>query len=339
MSNWNPNYGDKKEFKKENRYYMEDGDVVFRILPPPDFEERNDGVWSKFYSLIIGYKNTEGKVRPFQSCLEDKYDKETNKRVVVVSDPALDRIKDLKDKLDTATKEGNANVVKALQPLVGFPGLYRNDKGHYMNVIGLDGNIGLLKIGHKAKLALDIEIKKLRAKGVDPLSFDNGRFFVFSKSGKGRDTTPKVSVYEQEVQTADYGTVKKELVHKITPEILLKLKTDGKKLEGLYPELTRDEIKRIVETSDLATGKSPYANQVFDDRWKAKRDAGGLYKPNNNLVSSVSGTVSGNITATAADTKTPSPTPVQATTTPVQAAPAKAVDEMSYDEFMKEIGQ
>ena len=216
MEDWKPNYGGKTQFKKKNRYSQTDGDVVFRILPQPkgkNAERSSD--WSKYHSIHFGYKNSAGKARPFESC-QVKKDKQ-----IIVQDPALNRLNALKAKLEEARKEGDSVKEARLSGLVGFNGVYNVDNNHYMNVIGLDGNIGVLKLRYTAKQALDEEIKKLQAMGVDPLSFDNGRFFVFTRSGKNRDTAFKVNVYQEQVD----ALTSRQVVHKVTPEILARLET------------------------------------------------------------------------------------------------------------------
>ena len=81
--------------------------------------------------------------------------------MIEVADAAKDRITNLKAKFEEAKKAGNKAVVDRLDPLVGSHWMYNLDNNHYMNVVDAQGNIGILKIRHKAKLALEAEIKKL----------------------------------------------------------------------------------------------------------------------------------------------------------------------------------
>ena len=299
-NNWNPNYGGKKTFTKVNRYKMENGDVVFRILPPPQGPLRDAGIWSKYCAVHFGFKNTEGKIRPFESPLVRK------NKVVEVPDAALDRLNDLKAKLEEARKSGNGPLMSKLNTLVGLKGVYSVDNNHHMNVIGLDGKIGVLKLRYKAKLALDAEIKKLEAKGVSPISFDDGRFFVFSRSNMGTDTTFNVSVYKEQIDVPGVGKVERDVVHKLTPEILARLETDGVDLNNIAPKVTAEEVAQIVAESDLMTGKSPAIDRILDARWKKNRDAKA---------------------ASAQTANTPATAPVAVAATPVVAAttPAAAV--------------
>ena len=54
------------EYVKKNNYKLKDGEQVYRILPPMG-ELAEQGRWSVFYNVHFGYKNSEGKLRPFQS--------------------------------------------------------------------------------------------------------------------------------------------------------------------------------------------------------------------------------------------------------------------------------
>jgi len=321
MEDWKPNYGGKTQYKKKNRYSQKDGDVVFRILPQPkgNRTERSSD-WSKYVSVHFGYKNLEGKARPFQSS-QVKRNKE-----VLVGDPALDRLNELKTKLEAARVEGNAALVAKLSALVGFEGVYNVDNNHYMNVIGLDGNIGLLKIRYTAKQALDEEIKRLQAAGVEPLSFENGRFFVFTRSGKNRDTAFKVNVYTEQVD----ALTSRQVVHKVTPEILSRLETEGFDLDTIAPKLTVDEISQVVAESDILTGKSAAIDRFIDARWKANRSNQGTEEGEQQNF------------AVKPTTQSVQPTQVAANNgqLPVTAASkTTSVDQMNDDDFLEFIGK
>lgn len=274
MSFGKPNYDGGKGFKKKNHFDTSDGDVVARIFPP--FGSLKDkGVWHVFHSIHWGYKNSEGKHRSFESPLEEKYDKDTKTRTVLVRDAALDRLNDLKAKLEAAKAEGNAALVARLNSLVGMRGIYNVDNNQHMNVMLLDGTAGELKIRHKHFLALKAEIDRLRSEGVDPLSLEDGRFFVFHKDGKGNETNFKVTVYTETLDIPGVGKVQRPVVSKVDDSTLKRLETELFDLDNLFTALTADEVSKIVSTSDLLTGKSAACDEYFDARWKAQRAANG----------------------------------------------------------------
>lgn len=259
-------YG-KKTFKKKNHYKQQDGDMVFRILPAMG-KLAEKGRWSSWHSVHFGYKNLEGKFRPFESPLV----KNNKSKMIEVPDAAMERLDHLKAQLLKAKDEGNAPLTAKLNTLVGQKGVYNIDNNHHMNVIDLQGNIGEFKIRHKCKVALDIEIAKLNKEGCDPLSVENGRFFVFNRTGTGNETNFKVSVYKEKIEVAGHGKVEKDVVHVLTQDVLARLDEEAFELDDLFVLPTSEEVAQIVAESELLTGKSAACNRIFDDRWKARRD-------------------------------------------------------------------
>jgi len=251
----------KKYFK------LKDGESTFRILPPLG-DLADEGRWSVFYKVHYGYKNTKGKLRVFQSSLV----KNRKTKMVEVPDAAVERIETLKAKLEEAKASGNKAMVEKLGKLVsGQKPMYNLDSNHYLNVVDSQGNIGVLKLRHRAKQALDEEIKALREKGVDPLSVDNGRYFVFRRSGTGLDTTFAVRILKEKINIEGVGEVERDVVHKLNSELINRLGDEAAQLNKLFKEVSADDIKRIVESSDLLTGQSPVIDELFDS---AKGDGG-----------------------------------------------------------------
>jgi hypothetical protein len=125
-----------------------------------------------------------------------------------------------------------------------------------MNVVDLQGNVGLFKIGHRGYQALKAEIDRLRSEGVDPIGVENGRYFVFSRSGKGRDTIYTVTEYKQKQQmTGPDGqtiVVDAPFPHSLNDAILNKLETDAFELNKVYPSVTAEEEYRIVHEGPTA---------------------------------------------------------------------------------------
>lgn len=285
MNDWNPNHGGKTQYKKKEHFAFDKdtSTIVFRILPQPkgfkygSVEYNNtpfDATWHKFHSVIFGYKNMEGKYRIFES----PQVKNNKTKMIEVPCAATDRINDLKAKLEEARVTGNEAVMKKLNALVGLKSVYSINNNQHLNVMLLDGRIGELQLRYKAFLNLKVEIDKLRAGSTDeaafdPLSFINGRFFTMTRNTLGRDTTFPVNVYEETVEIPGHGKMKKPLVHVMTPEIFQRLEVEGWDLDKIHLQVTSEECAQIVAESDLMTGKSPACNRIFDDRWKAEREA------------------------------------------------------------------
>lgn len=355
-----PNYGGKKEFKKKNDWSLEQGDQTYRIIPPRG-NLKESGHWSKYYSVIWGFKNSQGKLRPFVSPFERNEDKSTK-----VPCAASDMINNLKARLEKAKGEGDQQAISSLTSLCAYdnatkkPGVYSIDSNHHLNVVDLNGNVGKLKIRHKVKQKLDIEIDKLRAAGIDPLSPEDGRFFTFSKSGKGFDTDVKISVYKQKVQAMVDGEmveVEKAFSHKIDTALANKIKEDAFDLEKLFTFVTSEECKAIVDNVELVSGKSSACDQIFDARWRAQREnkaaqsnSGTAPYEYNNAQSTVR-PVSQAPSQLVAPVTPVAPTPAPVTPAPVAPAPVApkavvqpvaqtvSIEDMSNDDFFAMIGQ
>jgi hypothetical protein len=255
---------------KRNWYKLKDGDSTYRILPPMgDLQE--DGKWSVFYNVHYGYKNSKGEMRTFVSSQV----KNRKTRMIETPDAALDRINALKAKLEEAKKTGNEELVKQLLNLVGGKkSRYNLDNNHYVNVVDLQGNIGILKIRHRAKLALDAQIKKLRDAGIEPLDPETGRFFTFTRSGMGMDTTYQVSVYKKKIHVDGIGEVEQDLIHQITDEIAKRCLVENKdgsftykeaaRLDRLFRTPSAAEIERIVKEGEKAV------DEIFDTKTESQ---------------------------------------------------------------------
>jgi hypothetical protein len=322
-------YGAQNQSRKY--FKLKNGEQAFRILPPLG-ELADQGRWSIFHSVHYGYKGTDGKQKPFLSCEV----KNRKNGMIEVADAAKDRITNLKAKLDEAKKTGNKAVVDALDPLVGSQGMYNLDNNHYMNVVDAQGNIGILKIRHKAKLALEAEIKKLENEGVDPLSVDNGRFFVFTRTGMGRDTTFSVRVLKEKLTVQGVGVVERDVAHVLDEEAINRLGTEAGQLAKIFKQLTAEEVKQIVDGSELKTGVSPVLDSLFgkSQAVEAADASDNTDAPATETITTPSATV----TMTAAQTAPAASAPTATVTKIAPKAAAKttatAITEMDTDSFL-----
>jgi hypothetical protein len=229
---------------------LKDGDAVYGILPPIG-DLAASGIWSVYYRVHYGYKNAEGKSRPFQSTLVEN----RKSKMIEVPDAACERLDMLNAQLKAAKESGNDKAKEALLKLVGGQkSIYNLDSNHHINAIDLQGNIGVLKLRHKAKLALQVEIDKLCAKGQDPRGVENRRFFVFSRSGMANETNYKVTIYKEKLTVDGVGEVERDFVNCLTDEVLDRLGDEAAKLDSLYKTPNADQIEQIVKSSILTTG-------------------------------------------------------------------------------------
>lgn len=214
-------------FTKDKRSF------VLRILPPFGSQKNNPLGWVKFWPVHFGYTDTQGRMRPFASPFKKR------DGIVVVRDPALERIEKLEKQLTyTQDPVKRAELEELLRR-------FNLSKKWYLNVVDLEGNIGLFAIPHKMKLALEAELKRLQQEGHEPLSLDKGLFLEFAKEGTGRDTVHKVQVYMETV-TVNGKKYRQEKYHVIDEEFLAKAAKYCFDLGMLYPTPTPEEIEAIV---------------------------------------------------------------------------------------------
>ena len=308
------NYGGKKEVFK-----IKDGDNVFRILPPLG-DLADAGKWSMYYRVEWGYKDTSGKMKPFQDV------RVVNRQTGMVEVESAahirrEQLKKAKDSLLAQYKADptNQTVKDQLKEATEAVKRYNLDSKHYLNAVSLDGKIGLLKIGHKTMLALRSEIDKLTQHGIDPLSIEKGLFFNFHRSnltGNFQDVNYQVTPYKTNVKATINGVesiVEQNTTHAMDAAFISRLDNEVFALDNLYPEVTADEVQQMVTEGSVAV-----------DRILGKKDTS---------------------TAKAAVTPAAVATPVQQTavpevqTAPVQQVPAAvASTDMEEDDFLKSIG-
>jgi hypothetical protein len=222
-------------FKKDQNTF------ILRVLPPLG-RLADLGKWSMFHRVEFGYTGTDGKMRPFLSPRVVNY-----QGMVEVESEAHKRRQLLEAQQKQAKDAGN----KAMEEQIGILlEKYNQDAKHYMNVIDLQGNIGLFKIGHRGFESLKAEVKRLQSEGVEPMGVENGRFFVFSRSGRGRDTIYTVQEYKQKTEVV--GPNGQKIIadlpfpHSLNETIIAKLATDAFELDTVYPSVTPEQEYRIV---------------------------------------------------------------------------------------------
>jgi hypothetical protein len=342
-----PKYGNtQRKFEK-----IKDGEAVWGILPPIGSLAK-EGRWSVYYAIHYGYKNAAGKSRPFNSCLVK------NRKppyMIEVPDAAVERLDVLRAQLDKAKKAGDEKTKEALFKLIGGQkSLYNLDKNHYVNAIDLQGNIVVLKLRHKAKMALQEEINKLRKKGIEPLGIEDRRFFKFTRTGTGNETNYKVDVYEELITATVNGReveVKQEYVSSLSDDVLDRLGDEAARLDQLFKSPTSEQVAQIVKEAALTTGISPNIDDILGFATDGATQEEVVDEPGDDDVTD--NTASETALPLVADTtvtSTPAPTQSQdvnlTASTPVSApkaapAPQTTADkltEMSDADFLKSLG-
>ena len=222
-------------FKKDQNSF------ILRIVPPMG-ELADSGKWSLYHRVEFGYKGTDGRMKPFLSPRKVNYQK-----MVEQESLAHLRREKIKTQMEEAKKAGNDIVAAKCNDMLRT---YNQDAKHYMNAIDLQGNVGLFKLGHKGFQALKAEIDRLRSESVDPISVDNGRFFIFARSGTGRDTLYTVKEYKQKQEIdGPNGKIVADVsfAHAIDDVAIAKIEEGAFNLKTVYPSVTAEEEKLIVE--------------------------------------------------------------------------------------------
>lgn len=324
-------------------FKLKDGDNVFRILPPMG-KLAKSGKWNQYYRVEWGYKNSAGKNRPFQDVRVVNYD---TKMVEVESAAHLRReaLKAKMTELVAALRKDPTNVDLKKQVTDTKDAVIRFnlDSKYYVNVVDLNGQIGLLKIGYKTFKALVGDKKKgekglidrLRDKGVDPISsLDNGRFFNFHRQGKGLDTQYTVTVYQENVDV-NGQTYQKEKVHVIDQNLISRLDEEAFELSGMYPEVTASQVERMVKEGATAVDEILGAGNTHveseDDEVAPEETLGSTATERTPTETSFVAS----ITSVPVAPTVSAPVAISTTTT---VPPTAVSSTMSTDEFLKSIG-
>lgn len=249
-------------YEKNKKNYFSFGKdrntFILRILPPMG-NLADQGKWSIFHRVEFGYKGTDNKMRPFLSPRVVNY-----KKMVEVESAAHLRREKIKEQNEAAKKAGNVELQKQTGELLRR---YNQSAKHYMNAIDLQGNIGLFTIGHRGFQALQAQIDILRANDVDPVGVENGRFFVFNRSGTGLETLYTVQEYKEKVEIEHGGEkmlVDKPFPHSLNETIINRLSSEAFELDSVYPSITVEE-EAIIMTGPEGVDK------VFKAKDEAKK--------------------------------------------------------------------
>jgi hypothetical protein len=241
-------------------FKMKDGNNIYRILPPLGSLAK-DGHWRKYYTVVYGYKNSKGKMETFLDCRVVNF---KTKMVEIESAAFLrsERVKKLHADLvkrykEEKREEEKEEIAGMLKSSYEDTQRFNIESKYYVNAINLNGEIGLLKVGYKAMAQLTNKdktglIDNAVKSGLDPLSVEDGRFFNFYRTGKGRETQYTVSEYKEKVETKEYGIVEKLVKHVLTPDLIARLSHGAFDLAKLYPSPSPEQVQRIVNEGSLA---------------------------------------------------------------------------------------
>lgn len=324
---------------RKTSFKLEDGSNVFRILPPyGSLQEK--GKFIQYYSVVWGYKDSQGKKYPFSDYRVVNY----KTRMVEVESPAYLKSKELSERyanaLDRAKKGDKAITSAILQKLKEDSEQYNIDNKYYLNVMDLNGEVGLLKIGSRAKKQLDGLIKELHASDKNPVSLKNGVFFNFHRSGLGRDTQYTVTIHKEKKETKEYGIIEQTAISSIPDEDIPRILNSVYDLGTMYKVPTTEQLERIVagEPVDVVLdGGARGDNEELSPEMKEEVVNEVLSNMTDSELNSLSEAITDMAKTptlapeTKAETTTPAPEIKSPAPTP---APSANVDEMDDKEFL-----
>lgn len=238
-----PNYGEKKT----KGFKIEDGDNVYRILPPCG-NLAQEGVWAVQHVIHWGWNGELNKWVTFR-CIE-KEDYRT--KVITQSCPACDaygkKAKAMEQAKAAAEAEGKSGkeLKEWLAPHRKWLDAHNLERKYNMNAMDQSGTIGLLKIGWNHWKALRVEMAALAKRNppLDPVGVNNGVFFNFHRGEKYTDTV-RVVTESKVIEGNSYDTPK---LSTLTPDIVQRMRREAKLLDTLNRTLTYNEIKLIVDS-------------------------------------------------------------------------------------------
>ncbi len=244
-----PSYGDKKK----NRWSLQKGDNHYRVLPPFG-NMATEGRWAYYDKVHWGYKDSNGRFRTFR-CVEKK-DFKTNMTTVACGECDLvEKKTKAKDQLYKDQLKAGATEEEAKEFVVPYGKWildHNLDKKWYLNVKNTDGDVGYLKIGHKAFMALQASIATLIKKGIDPISINGGVWFNFKRVGEGLATEYYIEVETESVTFPDGTKGFRDKPALLTDADLKRMQSSAYELDGLAPDLTPEQVNRLAESGGLA---------------------------------------------------------------------------------------
>ncbi len=228
-----------------------EGSHIYRILPPFGLLAQA-GRWSQYEAVHWGFSLSNGKKRAFR-CIQRK---NPRTRMVEIECPMCKKIAEQtklrdsrKEKLLADGKtEAEANAV--LQPLNDWLSTFNLQKGHYLNVLRQDQQIGKLFIKIKMKQALDLKLPKFMEKyKLDPIAVDEGMWLDFTRNGMGRnDSTYDITPVEVEVDINGRKLIDIKSAP-LSPDVVKRMAKEAFELSTQYRDLTYDEVQMMVSSN------------------------------------------------------------------------------------------
>lgn len=224
-------------FKKTVRHKVQDGDNVYRILPP--FGPEANGYPYRKWNVIWGLTDpNSGRVRPYAS--SSTYEGRC---------PVYDYLDILKQKVQLLEGQATEDRIKELNEFISN---LRPKSTYSYNASNQSGQVGVLELkatAHKKVIGLmDMYIKQYSQ---DPTSLnsdpaDSGVWFNVTRTGKGFDTT--YDAFKNQSMSKDENGIPsfKDDRSPLGENIVQDFDSLAYDLNSLYEKKSYDELKDIL---------------------------------------------------------------------------------------------
>jgi hypothetical protein len=242
-ANTNSTYGKFFYLKSEPNIKV---DNIYRVLPPMHSckDAGKYAVYHRFHDKLKGSPTEyqpKGVYFPFQ-CLEEKQNKVVTKRC-----PICDKFEEMNAKYKMLAEKG-APKDQLNEFYLRFVYPFMPAKRYFLNVVNLEGQIGVLDISYTMYCSLRAKIDEYESKGIDltGMTAPYLNFTVMKKYKGDRDAVHQVEVY---MQPQDDGSFRR-VMHTIDKEFIKRLKVESRDLQKLFRTITPEDAARIAAADE-----------------------------------------------------------------------------------------
>lgn len=233
---------DRKEWK---RHPVNQGENVYRILPP--FGENSDGYAYKRWIIAWLADPQTGRRRPYASPRSFGEDACPVTEYISV-------IEKKREKLESSLKEKNASkdqIKEALKPLNDIIWNLKPKATYIYNACNKAGEVGLLELKKTAHDAMKKQMMQyVTDYGQDPTSLcsepdDSGLWFKITRDGEGTNTEYSVAKNQSKKKTPE-GIVWVDDRDSLPTNVMDNYDNLAYDLTTLYKRLSYDELKAVL---------------------------------------------------------------------------------------------
>lgn len=258
FGDYNPN----KKRSKFNRFYLQDGSNIYRILPPAHSLVKDQKI-AQYWS-VIWLTSPAGRHYVVPSIL-----RKGKNGVVLVQDPLIELIEKIDNNLKSAQAMGDEATINSLKELQKR--VY-NKKFYAVNAINQNGEVGVLHLPYTSYQALENKLREMYNLNVDPIGIgpNKGLFFDFKKTKDERGRTMyTVDVATKLQKTPEGHPVVSFISSPISEEEAAILIEQVQDLTKLYSYKTADELALLAtlkqEAFDVVFGRGEDASEEEEE--------------------------------------------------------------------------